>query len=239
MKRIHLDIKAKFGVVIAVVLASVGLCAWSGLHAIGAVDKHAKTLFARDFDGMKTISELNVQLGHVQDESVQATVTGNKDEAAELQGRSKDINALLAHLKALPNRTAKEQKLIALDTTLWPKFMADWNAGKLAAKDSSAAARADAAGGLDERLSPMKDSMEALAAAANQSAAQGYKKTQQQASSGRFMTWISVLISALLGIGGFPWVVRPIVPPYHPFSAFTNPDGGGRPLSRTRATGSP
>src|SRR4051794_41452699 len=109
MKRIHLDIKAKFGVVIAVVLASVGLCAWSGLHAIGAVDTHAKTLFQRDFDGMKTISQLNVQFGHVQDESVQATVTGNKDEAAELQQRSKDINALLGHLKALPTPTPRRQ----------------------------------------------------------------------------------------------------------------------------------
>src|SRR3954469_3045214 len=237
MKRIHLDIKAKFGVVIAVVLASVGLCAWSGLHAIGAVDTHAKTLFQRDFDGMKTISQLNVQFGHVQDESVQATVTGNKDEAAELQQRSKDINALLGHLKALPNRTAKEQNLIALDTTLWPKFMADWNAGKLAAKDTSAAARADAAGNLDERLSPMKDSMEALAAAANQSAAQGYKKTQQQASSGRFMTWISVLISALLGIGGVAWLIRQIVPRIRRYSAFTTEVAGGDLSSRVEVSG--
>jgi len=80
MKNVHLDIKAKFGVVIAVVLAAVGVCAWSGLHAIGTLDGHAKTLFGRDFDGMKTINELNVQLGHVQDEAVQAVDQAQFDE---------------------------------------------------------------------------------------------------------------------------------------------------------------
>src|SRR5919201_2247918 len=104
MKRINLDIKAKFGVVMAVVLAAVALCGWSGLHAISGLNGHAKTLYSRDLDGMRTINQLNVQLGHVQDESVQATVTGNPDEASELQGRSKDIEKLLARLRALPDR---------------------------------------------------------------------------------------------------------------------------------------
>src|SRR5690349_11086012 len=208
MKNVHLDIKAKFGVVIAVVLASVGLCAWSGLHAIGALDNHAKTLFTRDFDGMKTINELNVQLGHVQDESVQATVTGSKSEASELQQRSKAIEADLAHLARLPDRTAQESKLIALENRLWPQFMADWNAGKLNAKDASASAKADAAGTLDERLSPMKDSMETLAAAANQSAAKGFKQTQSAASGGRTTTWIAVIFSALIGLAGVAWMIR-------------------------------
>jgi methyl-accepting chemotaxis protein len=237
MKNVHLDIKAKFGVVIAVVLASVGLCAWSGLHAIGALDGHAKTLFGRDFDGMKTINELNVELGHVQDEAVQATVTGSKSEADELQERSKVIQADLAHLAKLPDRTAQERKLIALETKLWPKFIADWNAGKLDATDSSAGAKADAAGTLDERLSPMKDSMEALAAAANKSAAQGFHQTQSAASSGRTTTWIAVLISALLGLAGVVWMIRQIVPRVRRYSEFTTEVASGDLSSRVEVKG--
>ena len=235
MKRIKLDIKAKFAIVIGAVLVAIGLIAWSGINTVNGVDNHAKTLFGRDFDGMKTINALNVQLGHVQDEAVQATVTGNPDEASELQGRSKQIEALLAHLKALPNRTPKEQKLIALETTLWPKFMADWDAGKFAAK--TAAEKSDMAGTLDERLSPMKDSMEALASEANLSAAKGFHQTEQTASSGRTMTLIVLGFAALIGLAGVFWLVREIVPRVRRYSDFTTEVAGGDLSSRVEVSG--
>ena len=38
MKRIKLDIKAKFGVVIAVVLAAVAVAGWAGLRTINKLD---------------------------------------------------------------------------------------------------------------------------------------------------------------------------------------------------------
>ena len=235
MKRINLDIKSKFGVVIAVVLASVGICAWSGLHTINSLDSHAETLFGRDFDGMKTINELNVELGHVQDEAVQATVTGSADEAAELQDRSKLIEADLAHLSKLPNRTAKEQKLIALENKLWPQFIDDWNAGEFKVHGGNVA---DVAGTLDERLSPMKDSMEALAAAANASAKGGFDQTEKVAESGRVLTWITLGISALLALGGVAWLIRQIVPRIRRYSEFTNVVAGGDLSSRVEVSGS-
>jgi methyl-accepting chemotaxis protein len=236
MKHLKLDIKAKFGIVMAVVLVAVAVIGWSGLRTINGLDGHAETLFGRDFDGMKTISELNVQLGHVQDEAVQATVTGNPDEASELQQRSKDIETLLAHLKALPNRTPKEQKLIALETTLWPKFIADWNAGKFAAH--TAAEKSDTAGTLDERLSPMKDSMEALATAANTSAATGFDQTEKVAEHGRLLTWIVMGLAALVGLAGVFWLVRQIVPRVRRYSEFTTKVAGGDLSSRVEVEGS-
>jgi methyl-accepting chemotaxis protein len=238
MKNVKLDIKAKFGVVMAVVLAAVALCGWSGLHGISGLNGHVKTLYSRDLAGMRTINELNVELGHVQDESVQAAVTGNPDEASELQSRSKAIQAQLAHLSSLPNRTAKERKLIALENRLWPQFMADWNAGKLAAKGSDAASKADAAGTLDERLSPMKDSMETLAASANQSATTGFKSAESLASSGKRLTWITLIVAALLGLGGVLWLVRQIAPRIRRFSDFTTQVAGGDLSSRVEVSGS-
>jgi len=186
---------------------------------------------------MRTINELNVQLGHVQDESVQATVTGNADEAVELKQRSAAIEKLLEHLKALPDSSAKERKLISLETTLWPKFMADWDAGKLAAKGSSSAAKAEAAGQLDERLSPIKDSMETLAADANQGATSGFKAAESLASSSKRLTWISLVISALLGLGGVVWLIRQIVPRIRRYSEFTTEVAGGDLTSRVEVSG--
>jgi methyl-accepting chemotaxis protein len=235
LKQLQLDIKAKFGIVIGAVLVAVCLIAWSGIHTVGGVDSHAKTLFGRDFDGMKTINALNVQLGHVQDESVQATVTGNPAEASELQGRSKDIRRLLGHLAALPNRTPKERKLMALVTTLWPKFMADWNAGKFAAHTSGE--KSDMAGALDERLSPMKDSTEALAAEANKGASNGFHQTAQVASSGRRTTLIVMVLAALIGLAGVFWLVRQIVPRVRRYSEFTTTVAGGDLSSRVEVSG--
>jgi methyl-accepting chemotaxis protein len=238
MNRINLDIKAKFAVVIAVVLAAVALCGWSGLHAISGLNGHAKSLYSRDLASMRIINELNVQLGHVQDEAVQATVTGNPAEASELQQRSKSIEQLLGQLRALPNRTPQERKLIALETTLWPRFIADWNAGKLASKGSSEKAKGDASALLDERLSPMKDSMETLAADANKGATAGFKKAESIASSSRKLTWISLVIAALLGFGGVFWMIRQIVPRIRRYSEFTTVVAGGDLTSRVDVSGS-
>src|SRR3954470_11939231 len=122
-----LDIKAKFGIVIGVVLLAVVLCGWSGIHAAGGLNSHVKTLYSRDFSGMRTIAELNVQLGHVQDEAVNYTLTGEKSEATELQGRSKVIQAELERLRARPGNSPKEQKLLDRELSLWPGFMKNWD----------------------------------------------------------------------------------------------------------------
>src|SRR3954470_14132819 len=121
-----LDIKAKFGIVIGVVLLAVVLCGWSGIHAAGGLNSHVKTLYSRDFSGMRTIADLNVQLGHVQDEAVNFTLTGDKGEAEELQTRSVTIAKELKQLSTLPN-TPKERKLLAQSTQLWPAFMKAWD----------------------------------------------------------------------------------------------------------------
>src|SRR5690349_23904135 len=105
------------------------------------------------------------------------------------------------------------------------------------AKDASAGAKADAAGNLDERLSPMKDSMETLAAAANKSAAQGFKQTESAASSGRTMTWIAVLISALIGLAGVAWLIRQVLPRVRRYSEFTTEVAGGDLSSRVDVKG--
>jgi len=194
MKRIKLDIKAKFGVVIGVVLVAVALCGWSGIHATNGLNGHVKTLYNSDFSGMRTIAELNVQLGHVQDEAVNYTLTGENSEATELQGRSKVIQAELERLRARPGNSPKEQKLLDRELSLWPGFMKNWDGGKFSVKTGKSPS--ELAGLLDESISPVKDNMEALAALANTSAKDGYTKAESLASSGKRLTLIMVFVAA-------------------------------------------
>jgi methyl-accepting chemotaxis protein len=240
MQRIKLDIKGKFGVVIALVLASVAVAGWAGLHGVSGLDGHAKTLYERDFDGMRTIADLNVQYGHVQDEAVNYTLTGEKSESVELIGRSAVIEKELAMLSKLPDQDAKEKKLIASELSVWPKFIADWNAGKFAVKPGHdvAAQQSDIAGTLDERISPLKDNMEALAAEANRSAAKGYKETTASASSSRRLILGALLLAALLGLAGVVWLIREIVPRVRRYSEFTTKVAEGDLSSRVEVGGS-
>jgi nitrogen fixation protein FixH len=107
MKRFSLDIKAKFGVVIAVVLAAVAICGWSGIHASNGLNSHVKTLYDKQFAGMRTIAELNVNLGHIQDEAVNYALGGDKGENTELHGRDPVIRRELAAEQIVA--AAKEQ----------------------------------------------------------------------------------------------------------------------------------
>ena len=220
MKRIKLDIKAKFGVVIAVVLAAVAVAGWAGLRTINKLDTHAETLYETDFSGMRTIADLNVQYGHVQDEAVNFTLTGDKGEGEELIGRSAVIQKELNQLKNLPQRSVKEQKLIALELSVWPRFIADWKAGKFLPKGGKT--KSDIAGQLDERISPLKDNMEALAAEANKRAAGGFDATENTAESGRKLTIAALIFAALIGIGGVAWLISQIVPRVRRYSGFTS-----------------
>src|SRR2546423_6790348 len=95
-----LDIKAKFGIVIGVVLLAVVLCGWSGIHATNGLNSHVKTLYTRDFNGMRTIADLNVQLGHVQDEAGKFPLTRVKGESHELGHRALGIPRELNQLKS-------------------------------------------------------------------------------------------------------------------------------------------
>ncbi len=235
MKRIKLDIKAKFAVVIAVVLAAVAICGWSGIHATNGLNGHVRTLYNTDFAGMRTIADLNVQLGHVQDEAVNYTLTGEKGEADEMQGRSVVIKRELAQLKARPDNSPKEQKLIAQELSLWPAFMADWDAGKFKVKGGKTAN--DIAGQLDERISPVKDNMEALAASANTSAKGGFDRAESLASSGKRTTLIALAIAALLGIAGMAWLIREIVPRVRRYSTFTTQVAEGDLSTRVETGG--
>jgi methyl-accepting chemotaxis protein len=235
MKRINLDIKAKFGVVIAVVIAAIALCGWSGIHASNGLNGHVKTLYSTDFAGMRTIADLNVQLGHVQDEAVNYTLTGEKSEAEELQGRSAVILRELKQLSARPGNTPKERKLINQELTLWPAFMADWNGGKLSTKTGKS--KSDIAGTLDERISPLKDNMESLAALANTTAKSGYDNAESLASSGKRLTVIMLVVAALLGLAGVAWLIKQIVPRVRRYSQFTTQVAGGDLSSRVETDG--
>jgi methyl-accepting chemotaxis protein len=235
MKRIKLDIKAKFGVVIAVVLAAVAICGWSGVHATNGLNGHVKTLYNTDFAGMRTIADLNVQLGHVQDEAVNYTLTGEKGEAEELQGRSKVIQAELQRLKARPTNTPKELKLINQELSLWPGFMKAWDGGKFSVKTGKS--QNDIAGALDEGISPLKDNMEALAALANTNAKDGFGQAESLASSGKRNTVLALVIAALLGIGGMAWLVRQIIPRVRRYSGFTTQVAEGDLSSRVETDG--
>jgi len=214
-----LDIKAKFGIVIGVVLLAVVLCGWSGIHATNGLNSHVKTLYSRDFSGMRTIADLNVQLGHVQDEAVNFTLTGDQGESDELGQRAVVIQRELGRLKARSGNTPKEQKLIGQALSLWPAFVADWKGGKFSANTGKS--KNDIAGQLDERISPLKDNMEALAALANTSAGNGYKSAESLASSGKRLTVIMLVVAALLGFGGIAWLIRQIVPRVRRYSGFT------------------
>src|ERR671937_1169091 len=172
MNRVKLDIKAKFGVVIGVVLLAVALCGWSGIHATNGLDNHVKTLYGTNFGGMRTIADLNVQIGHIQDEAVNFALGHDKGENEELHGRDPVIRKEIAKLAAAPDNSPKEKKLIAQEAALWSRYMADWDAGKLAQKRGESAG--DTAGAIDERISPLKDHMETLAALSNAEAGKGY-----------------------------------------------------------------
>src|ERR1051326_6326740 len=235
MKRINLDIKAKFGVVIAVVLAAVAVCGWSGIHATSGLNTHVKTLYNRDFSGMRTIADLNVQLGHVQDEAVNFTLTGDKGEADELAQRAVVIQRELNQLKARAGNTPKEQKLIGQASSLWPAFVGDWKSGKFSA--SNGKSKNDIAGQLDERISPLKDGMEALAALANTKAKQGYDSAESLASSGKRTTLIIVVIAALLGLAGVAWLIKQIVPRVRRYSSFTTQVAEGDLSTRVETDG--
>jgi methyl-accepting chemotaxis protein len=219
MKRIKLDIKAKFGVVIAVVLAAVAICGWSGIHAVNGLNGHVKTLYSEDLAGMRTIADLNVGIGHVQDEAVNYALGGEKGENTELLGRDPEIRKQLAELKNRHGNTAKEAKLINSEISLWSGFMADWKAGKLLHKPGEAAP--EVSGTIDDRISPLKDNMETLAGLANTSATNGYNKAESLASSGKRLTLIVLVIAALLGFGGVAWLISQIVPRVRRYSAFT------------------
>jgi hypothetical protein len=214
MQRIKLDIKGKFGVVIALVLASVAVAGWAGLHAINGLDTSAETLYEQDFSGMRTIADLNVQFGHVQDEAVNFTLTGEKAEGQELIERSAVIEKELNSLDKQEDLSPKQQKLIAAELSVWPKFIADWKAGKFAVKSGGdvAAQQSEMAGVLDERISPLKDNMEALATAANKSAAGGFDSTESFAERSRKMTIAALILAALIGLAGVGWLIRQIVP---------------------------
>jgi methyl-accepting chemotaxis protein len=235
MKRIKLDIKAKFGVVMAVVLAAVAVAGWAGLRTISKLDTHAETLYEADFSGMRVIADLNVQYGHVQDEAVNYTLTADKGESEELIGRSAVIQKELNQLKGRPGRSPKEQKLIALELSVWPRFIADWKAGKFVAKGG--ATKNDIAGQLDERISPLKDNMEALAVEANKDAAGGFDATEQSAESGRKLAIASLIFAALIGIGGVAWLIRQIAPRVRRYSDFTGQVAAGDLSSRVEVSG--
>jgi methyl-accepting chemotaxis protein len=239
MNHIKLGIKAKFGVVMAVVLAAVVVAGWAGLHGVSGLDSHAKTLYQRDFGGMRTIADLNVQFGHIQDEAVNYTLTGEKSESEELVGRGATVEKELGMLSRLPNQSAKEKKLIADELSVWPKFISDWKAGKFAVKPGHdvATQQSDIAGTLDERISPLKDNMEALAVEANKSAAAGYKQTTASASSSRKMILGALLLAALLGLAGVAWLIREVAPRVRRYSEFTSKVAEGDLSSRVKTGG--
>ncbi|HEY1594033.1 MAG TPA: methyl-accepting chemotaxis protein [Thermoleophilaceae bacterium] len=235
MKHLKLDIKAKFGVLIAVVLGAVALCGWSGIHSTNGLNGHVKTLYNRDFAGMRTIADLNVQLGHVQDEAVNYTLTGEKSEATELEGRAKVIRDEIAQLAGRSDNTPKEKKLLTQEASLWNGFTSDWNAGKFAAKGGRT--QGDVAGMLDERMDPLKTNMETLSTIANASAKSGFKGAESLASSGNRLTLIMVAIAALLGLAGTVWLIREIVPRVRRYSDFTTQVAGGDLSSRVEVGG--
>jgi methyl-accepting chemotaxis protein len=240
MNGIKFDLKAKFGVVMAVVLAAVAVAGWAGLRAINGLDTHAETLYEKDFSGMRTIADLNVQFGHVQDEAVNFTLTGDKGESEELIGRSETITKELDHLRSLPDQTAKQKKALGVELSTWPRFIGDWKAGKFAIKGTGAEAakqQADIAGQLDERISPLKDNMEALAVEANKSAAGGFESTESFAESNRKLTIGALLFAAVLGIAGVAWLIRQIVPRVRRFSDFTTQVAEGDLSSRVETGG--
>jgi methyl-accepting chemotaxis protein len=239
MQRIKLDIKGKFGVVIALVLASVAVAGWAGLHGINGLDTSAERLYEKDFSGMRTIADLNVQFGHVQDEAVNFTLTGDKAEGQELIERSAVIEKELNSLKNLEGLSPKQQKLIAGELSVWPKFIADWKAGKFKVKAGGdvAAQQSEIAGRLDERISPLKDDMEALAAVANKSAAGGFDSTESFAEGSRKLTIGALVLAALIGLAGVAWMIREIVPRVRRYSEFTNRVAEGDLSSRVEVGG--
>jgi methyl-accepting chemotaxis protein len=226
-----LGISAKFGVMMGVVLIAVAICGWSGIHSGSGLNGHVKTLYNRDFSGMRTIADLNVQLGHVQDEEVNYTLTGEKSEAVELQGRSKVIMRELGVLASRPENSPQEKRLIAQEQVLWSRLKADWDNGKFSARQTGKSVN-DIAGELDERMDPLKTNMETLASLANASAGRGFSEAESLASSGKRLTLIMVAIATLLGIGGMAWLVRQIVPRVRRYSKFTTQVASGDLSSR-------
>jgi methyl-accepting chemotaxis protein len=235
MKHLKLDIKAKFGLIIVVVLGAVALCGWSGIHSTNGLHSHLKTLYNRDFAGMSTIADLNVQLGHVQDEAVNYTLTGEKSEATELQGRAKVIRNEIAQLGGRPDNTPKEKRLLTQEASLWGAFTRDWNAGEFVPKGGKT--HNDIAGMLDERMDPLKTNMETLAVIANGNAEAGFKRAESLASSGNRLTLIMVVVAALLGLAGMAWLIREIVPRVRRYSDFTTQVAGGDLSSRVEVSG--
>ena len=235
MKRINLDIKAKFGVVIAVVLGAVALCGWSGIHATNGLNNHVKTLYRANFGGMRTIADLNVQIGHVQDEATNYALAHDKGENDELHGRDPVIRKEIAQLAAAHGNSPKAKKLIAQEAALWSRYMADWDGGKLAQKPGETAG--DTAGTIDDRISPLKDNMEALAALANTNAGSGYDKAESLASSGNRLTLIMLVVAALLGLGGVVWLIKQIVPRVRRYSEFTTQVAEGDLSTRVEIDG--
>jgi methyl-accepting chemotaxis protein len=232
---IKLGITAKFGVMMAVVLAAVALCAWSGIHANNGLNNHLKTIYTRDFDGMRTIADLNVQIGHVQDEAVNYTVIHDKSEADELQRRNVAIRQELAHLRALPDLTSQQTKLIASESSLWPSFMKDWDEGRYST--ATGMSTNEIAAALDTRIDPLKSNMEALGTISDARAKAGFASSESFASSGKRLTWISVGIATLFGLLGMAWLVRQIVPRVRRYSKFTTQVAQGDLSSRVRVDG--
>jgi methyl-accepting chemotaxis protein len=235
MKHLKLDIKAKFGVLMAVVIAAVAICGWSGIHAVNGVNGHVKSLYNGDFAGMRTIADLNVQLGHVQDEAVNYTLTGEKSEAAELQDRSKVIHSEIAQLAGRPTNTPKEKRLLTQEASLWTAFIGDWNSGKFLPMGSET--QNGVAGKLDARMDPLKSNMESLATIANGNAKGGFDSAESLTSSGKRLTLIMVVIAALLGLSGTAWLIREIVPRVRRYSHFTTQVAAGDLSSRVEVGG--
>jgi len=235
MNNVKLDIKAKFGVVIALVLASVAIAGWAGLRTINGLDTHNETLYQTDFTGMRLIADLNVNIGHVQDEAVNFALAGDKGENQELLGRDPVIRKELAQLAARPENSAKEKKLLASESAGWTRFMADWRAGKLVQKPGESAG--DAAGAIDERISPLKDNMETLAGLANANAKDGFDSGESFAESGRKLTIVALIVAALLGLAGVVWMIKQIVPRVRRYSQFTTQVAEGDLSSRVETGG--
>jgi methyl-accepting chemotaxis protein len=234
MHRIKLDIKAKFGVVMVLVLAAVAIAGWAGLRTINGLDTHNETLYETDFTGMRTIADLNVGIGHIQDEAVNYALGGDKGENTELHGRDPVIRKELAQLAADPSNSAKAKKLITAEQSLWSRFMSDWSAGKLLQKPGEKPS--DVSGGIDDRISPLKDNMETLAGLANASAKGGFDSGESFAESGRKLTIAALIFAALLALAGVAWMIKQIVPRVRRYSAFTSQVAEGDLSSRV-ATG--
>ena len=224
MHRPQPRIRAKFFLVLGVLILAICAVAVVGARELGHMEREARTLYGVNIQISHLATHLGESLADAAQVELQLVLTTREADRARLNAQldldiaprvERNINALRAPTRAFPD----EQELLGRIATGWRRFLRLRRQDVLDSNRAGAGQRAEA-----EQVAATFRQLRAMSAAFIEAeeveAAEAYERAQAEFRRGRLLLAVIVLASLLVGIGSVVWLIRNVVPRIRAYSAF-------------------